>query len=206
MHVQELALLLPDFFEDAVAAVDLLLGGGGSLAEVDGERLADFLAFGLGDRDTAVVVFDGGFDDVDGLVALGALAVLVAGTDEVLVHAAVAVVLGVDEAAAAGAAADRALEVVLVCAVALARVVVSLEHGLDLVEELKADDGSNQPPQQAFPRWLAAVIHRCRLRLLSPSSSSRSSRRASAASRRISLLACATSKRRWTACNSTCAR
>ncbi|HWY18784.1 MAG TPA: hypothetical protein VNY27_08765 [Solirubrobacteraceae bacterium] len=115
------------------------MGGRGTLPEVTGYRLADCLPFGVGEGDTAVVVLDRDFYEVDGLVALGALAALVVGADEVLVDAAVAGVLGVDEAAAAGAAADGALEVVLVCAVALAGVVVRGEDGLNLIEELLAD-------------------------------------------------------------------
>ncbi|HXN38668.1 MAG TPA: hypothetical protein VN892_11560, partial [Solirubrobacteraceae bacterium] len=96
-------------------------------------------AFGLAERDACIVGFDGCFYEVDGLVALGAFAALVARTDEVLVGAAVAFVSGVDELAAAGAAADGALEVVLVLAVALSRVAVGDEHGLDLVEQFLAD-------------------------------------------------------------------
>jgi hypothetical protein len=140
VHVQELSFLFFDFIEDAVAAVDLLLGYLGALVEVVGDRLADFLAFGVGDGDASVVVLDGGFDEVDGLVALGAFPVLVVGADEVLVDAAVAFVLGVDEAAAAGAAADRALEVVQVRAVALTGVVVRLQDSLYPVEELPPSD------------------------------------------------------------------
>ncbi|HEV3322121.1 MAG TPA: hypothetical protein VG147_08035 [Solirubrobacteraceae bacterium] len=59
MHVQELSFLLFDCLQDASAAVDLLLGGGGSLAEVDGDGLSDFLAFGVAERDAGVVVLDG---------------------------------------------------------------------------------------------------------------------------------------------------
>ncbi|HEY7953364.1 MAG TPA: hypothetical protein VID70_10265 [Solirubrobacteraceae bacterium] len=120
MHVQELAFLLFDFVQDASAAVDLLLGGRHALAQVAGERLADLVAFGVGDGDAAVVLLDGLLDEINGLIALGALSVLVALADEVFVGAAVAVVAGVDQAAAAGAAADGALEAVLVLAVALA--------------------------------------------------------------------------------------
>jgi hypothetical protein len=64
--------LLLDFLQDASAAADLLLGRGDSLAEVDGDRLADFLAFGVAERDAGVVVLDGCFYEVGGLVALGA--------------------------------------------------------------------------------------------------------------------------------------
>ncbi|HEV3322353.1 MAG TPA: hypothetical protein VG147_09215 [Solirubrobacteraceae bacterium] len=148
VHVQELAFLVFDFVEDASAAVDLLLGDLGALVEVVGDRLPDFLAFGVGDGDTAVVLLDGALHDVDGLVALGALVALVVGADEVLVGSAVAFVLGVDQAAATGAAADRALEVVLVCTVALAGMVVGFEDGLDAVEELLADE-------RLVPAWVA---------------------------------------------------
>lgn len=86
------------------------------------------------------MLFDGCFYEVDGLVALGAFPALVLGADEVLVDPAVAFVSGVDELAAAGAAADRALEVMLVLAVALTGVPVGNEHGLDLVEQLLADE------------------------------------------------------------------
>jgi hypothetical protein len=139
VHVQELSLLLLDFFKDGLAALDLLLGGGDALIEVFGDRPVDLLAFVVAERDRGVVLFDGCFYEVDGLVALWAFAALVARADEVLVDAAVAFVSGVDELAAAGAAADRALEVVLVLAVALAGVAVGDEHGLDLVEQLLAD-------------------------------------------------------------------
>ena len=86
------------------------------------------------------MVLDGGLDEVDGLAALWAFAALVARADEVFVDAAVAFVAGVDQAAAAGAAADRALEVVLVLAVALAGEAVGRKDGLDLVEQLLADE------------------------------------------------------------------
>ncbi|HSZ06864.1 MAG TPA: hypothetical protein VK778_16875 [Solirubrobacteraceae bacterium] len=112
--------MLFDFLEDAPAAINLLLGCRDALAEADRDGLANVLAFGLAERHSRVVVLDRGLYEVDGLVALRALAALVARTNEVLVVAAVAFVAGVDETAAAGAAADGALEVVLVLAVALA--------------------------------------------------------------------------------------
>ena len=55
----------------------------------------DFLAFGLAERDAGVVVFDGCLNEVDGLVALGAFAALVARADEVFVVAPVAFMAGV---------------------------------------------------------------------------------------------------------------
>ncbi|HEV3322120.1 MAG TPA: hypothetical protein VG147_08030 [Solirubrobacteraceae bacterium] len=61
--------------------------------------------------------------------------------------ASVAFVAGVDEAAAAGAAADRALEIVLVLAVALASETVCLEDGLDLIKEILADE-----------TWMASLV------------------------------------------------
>ncbi len=92
--------MLLDFLQDASAAVDLLLGGCGSLAEVDGDGLPDFLAFGVAEWDAGVVVLDGCFYEVDGLVALGAFAALVAWADEVFVVSSVAFVAGVDQSAA----------------------------------------------------------------------------------------------------------
>jgi DNA-binding response OmpR family regulator len=50
VHVQELSLLLFDFFKDGLAAPDLLLGGGDPLAKIVGDLLADFLAFGRAER------------------------------------------------------------------------------------------------------------------------------------------------------------
>ncbi|MGA2165436.1 MAG: hypothetical protein ABSH36_13330 [Solirubrobacteraceae bacterium] len=134
VHVQELALLLFDFLKNGLAALDLQLGGGDLLVEVFGDRLADLLAFLGAELDGRVVRVDLGFYDIDGVVALRALPALVLGTDEVLVDTAVAIVAGVDELAAAGAATDGALEVVLVLAVALPGMAVRNEHGLDLVE------------------------------------------------------------------------
>ena len=46
VHVQELSLLLLDFFKDGLAALDLLLGGRYPSAKVVRDLLADFLAFG----------------------------------------------------------------------------------------------------------------------------------------------------------------
>ncbi|HXA55131.1 MAG TPA: hypothetical protein VNV37_09700 [Solirubrobacteraceae bacterium] len=97
-----------------------MLGEGNAVAQVFRDRLADMLAFVVAEANGGVVLLDGRFDQVDGLVALLALPALVLGADEVLVDATVAVVAGVDELAATGAAADRALEVVQVLAVALA--------------------------------------------------------------------------------------
>lgn len=61
-----------------------------------------------------VDALDRGFYEIGGLAALRALLALVLGADDVPVDAAVAVVARVDELAATGAAADRALQVVLV--------------------------------------------------------------------------------------------
>jgi hypothetical protein len=140
VHVQELSLLLLDFFKHGLAALDLLLGGCDLLAEILDDRVADLLAFSLAERHASVVLLDLGFYEVDGLVALRALPALALGANEVLVDTAVAIVAGVDELAVAGAAADGALEVVLVLAVALPGVPVRDEHGLDLVEQLLADE------------------------------------------------------------------
>jgi hypothetical protein len=131
--MQELALSLFDFLQHAFATVDLLLGRGGSFAQVVGDRSSDLLPLGVAEGHGGVVLFDGCFHEVDGLVALGAFAPLVARADEVLVDATVAFVAGVDETAGAGTAADRALEIVLVLTVALPGVVVRSQDGLNFV-------------------------------------------------------------------------
>ncbi|HWY18464.1 MAG TPA: hypothetical protein VNY27_07100 [Solirubrobacteraceae bacterium] len=98
--------------------------------DVRGDAFAGFRA----DHDCLVVCLDLGFDFLHAVVAVGALATLVAGTEEVLVCAAVAFVTGVDHAVAALLAEDRSLEIVRVLAITLAAQVVRLQDLLDAVE------------------------------------------------------------------------
>ncbi|HUN78557.1 MAG TPA: hypothetical protein VMU32_06535 [Solirubrobacteraceae bacterium] len=140
VHVQQLSLALLDLLQNTLTAIDLLLGEGNAVAQVFRDRLADSLASVVAEANGGVMLLDGRFAQVDGLVALLAPSALVLRADKVLVDAAIAVVAGVDELAAAGAAADRALEVAQVLAITLAGKPVRGEHGLNFVEEPLADE------------------------------------------------------------------
>ncbi|HEY2142368.1 MAG TPA: hypothetical protein VGG98_09960 [Solirubrobacteraceae bacterium] len=80
-----------------------------------------------------------GLNRLDAHVAVGAFTALAGTTNEVRVGASFALVEGVGQAVIAATTADRALEVVLMLAVALAALVVSFEDGLDFLEQLLAD-------------------------------------------------------------------
>src|ERR1700691_1661905 len=95
VHVQELSFLLFDYREYASAAINLLASGGQALAEILGDGSPDLFTLGVAEHDRGVVTLDDCFDQVDGQVALWALAALVLDADEVFIGAAVAFVAGV---------------------------------------------------------------------------------------------------------------
>jgi hypothetical protein len=125
-----------------LAAFQLGVGAAGAepVAEVGAQGVDPFGA----EADAAVVVGDLGLDPVDRerLLGAGGALLVAAEAHEVPVHGAVAVLGVVDgEPGAAGAAEDGPLEVVGVPPLALACGVLGVEHGLDTVPGLDADEG-----------------------------------------------------------------
>src|SRR5262249_48704025 len=124
-----------------LAALEFGVGAPGAEAVVDVGAQGLGPVGGEGDRGVAVLDEDLDlFDAHGGLVTSGAL-LMAADAQEVPVGGPVAVLgLGADQAALAAAAVDGALEVVVVGPLLLAGGVLCVEHSLDPVPGLDADE------------------------------------------------------------------
>jgi hypothetical protein len=148
-ELQQPLLLLREFAQAPLCAVGLLAGGFELLLGVMVDAGTDAFLRGRAEPDvTLVVALDGAFDVIDGHVWPKAGRISgqpSAQAGEVVVEAAFAFDAHEDQAAAADAAVDRSLQVVLVLAGAVTTERVRLQDGLDSLEGLDVDQGRMQP-------------------------------------------------------------